>query len=120
MIGRELHDDGTMSDKVFAPGYGEFFTREGSDVEALAVAVPTDALPGPPPAALRRLLREANASFRAASAGRWRRPCAHASAAVGAWRDRASAVRLRANVSDARFAAATRSAADLRRLLAGG
>ena len=75
---------------------------------------------GPPSAALRRLLREANASFRAASAERWRRPCAHASAAVGAWRDRASAVRLRANVSDARFAAATRSAADLRRLLAGG
>jgi hypothetical protein len=95
---------------------------------------------GPPSAALRRLLREANASFRAASAGRWRRPCAHASAVKGdvavlEWiRDRVAhtldavdrtridtrLVRLRANVSDARFAAATRSAADLRRLLAGG
>ena len=26
MIARELHDDGTHSDKVFAPGYGEFFS----------------------------------------------------------------------------------------------
>ncbi len=26
LVGRELHDDGTFSDKVFAPGYGEFFT----------------------------------------------------------------------------------------------
>ena len=86
MVGRELHDDGTLSDKVFAPGYGEFFTREGGDVEALALAVPTDALPGPPPAALRRLLHAANAAFRAASARRWMRAGAHASAAVAAWR----------------------------------
>ena len=29
------------SDKIFAPGYGEFFTEDASDVEALAVAAPT-------------------------------------------------------------------------------
>ena len=40
MVGKELHDDGTYSDKVFAPGYGEFFTGHGSEVEALALAVP--------------------------------------------------------------------------------
>jgi hypothetical protein len=119
MIGRELHDDGTMSDKVFAPGYGEFFTREGSDVEALAVAVPTDALPGPPPAALRRLLREANASFRAASAGRWRRAGAHASAAVGAWRaDRAGGVPRRLVAPTRRAVAALVRVVDGRRLRA--
>nr|MBA3263999.1 hypothetical protein [Thermoleophilaceae bacterium] len=32
MVGRELHDDGTYSDKVFAPGYGEFFSGHGSEV----------------------------------------------------------------------------------------
>jgi hypothetical protein len=47
LVGRELHDDGTFSDKLFAPGYGEFYTAHEGDVEALALAVPTDALPGP-------------------------------------------------------------------------
>ena len=32
MIGEELHEDGTTEDKQFAPGYGEFFTRDGPDV----------------------------------------------------------------------------------------
>jgi hypothetical protein len=49
---RELHDDGTFEEKLFAPGYGEFFTAGGGDVEALTVAVPTDSLPGGVPAAL--------------------------------------------------------------------
>ena len=44
MVARELHDDGTYSDKVFAPGYGEFFTGDKGELEALALAVPTDAL----------------------------------------------------------------------------
>ena len=35
--------DGTTEDKTFAPGYGEFYTAGGGDVEALALAVPTDA-----------------------------------------------------------------------------
>src|SRR5262249_3173749 len=52
MIGEELHSDGTHEDKIFAPGYGEFRTSGGGDLEALALAVPTDRLGGPLPAAL--------------------------------------------------------------------
>jgi hypothetical protein len=64
MVGRELHDDGTFSDKVFAPGYGEFYTAHEGDVEALALAIPTDSLPGPPPAELRKLSSGADRIFR--------------------------------------------------------
>jgi hypothetical protein len=71
IVGKELHDDGSVSDKVFAPGYGEFYSAHQGDVEALALAVPTDAVPGPPPAELRRLLRSSTAAFSAAGAGRW-------------------------------------------------
>ena len=35
--------DGGTEEKTFAPGYGEFYTAGGGDVEALALAVPTDA-----------------------------------------------------------------------------
>jgi hypothetical protein len=49
---RELHDDGSFEEKVFAPGYGEFFTGGGGEVEALALGMPTDSLPGGVPAAL--------------------------------------------------------------------
>ncbi len=49
MVGQELHDDGSFSDKIFAPGYGEFYSAHEGDVEALALAVPTDALRGPVP-----------------------------------------------------------------------
>ncbi len=44
MIGRQLHDNASYSDKVFCPGYGEFFTEKTLDLEALAFAVPTDKL----------------------------------------------------------------------------
>jgi hypothetical protein len=52
MVGEELHLDGATSNKVFAPGYGEFFTGSGRDVEALALAVPADAIGGPRPSEL--------------------------------------------------------------------
>ncbi|MEV0323170.1 hypothetical protein ACIBKX_30930 [Streptomyces sp. NPDC050658] len=46
----ELHMDGSREDKVFAPGYGEFSTGNAhGDLEAVSLAVPTDAKPGPPP-----------------------------------------------------------------------
>ena len=48
----ELHSDGGHEQKVFAPGYGEFLTGDGTDVEALALAVPTDAVSEPLPADL--------------------------------------------------------------------
>ena len=55
MIGSELHSDGTREDKTFAPGYGEFFTGGGGDVEAMALAAPVDAAAGPVPAEITRL-----------------------------------------------------------------
>jgi hypothetical protein len=86
IVGRELHDDGAVSDKVFAPGYGEFYTADRGEVEALALAVPTDALPGPPPGELRRLLRDATAAYRGAGAGRWRAASAAVARMGAAWR----------------------------------
>ena len=49
MIITELHMDGSLEDKTFAPGYGEFYTSGGGDTEALALAVPTDAAREPLP-----------------------------------------------------------------------
>jgi hypothetical protein len=63
IIAEELHQDGAREDKTFAPGYGEFFTGAGGDVEALALAVPEDALRAQPPAELEALLRAANDVF---------------------------------------------------------
>jgi hypothetical protein len=72
IVGGELHDDGTREDKYFAPGYGEFRSASASDLEAMALAVPTDAAPGPEPADLGRIADGANAAFEAAGAERWR------------------------------------------------
>jgi hypothetical protein len=52
----ELHTDGKTEDKVFAPGFGEFSTGDAKgDLEAAALAMPTDARPGPVPAQLASL-----------------------------------------------------------------
>jgi hypothetical protein len=71
MVGQELHDDGTYSDKVFAPGYGEFYSAHEGDVEALALAVPTDALSEPTPRELQSLEAGAKDAFDAARAENW-------------------------------------------------
>ena len=80
IVARELHDDGSLEDKTFAPGYGEFFTGGGGDVEAMALAVPADALSGPSPRRWRRSrARPAMRSpprARSAGARPWRRPSA--------------------------------------------
>ena len=49
LVVSELHGDGAREDKVFKPGYGEFRSTGGGDLEAMALAVPIDARPGPPP-----------------------------------------------------------------------
>jgi hypothetical protein len=54
ILAEELHADQTYDHKIYAPGYGEFRTTGGGDLEALALAS-TDALPGPPPAQLQSL-----------------------------------------------------------------
>jgi hypothetical protein len=48
----ELHADGAHEEKTFAPGYGEFRTGGGGDLEALALAVPTDKAKEPMPSEL--------------------------------------------------------------------
>lgn len=67
----ELHDDGTLEDKTFAPGYGEFLTDSDGDVEALALAVPHDALAAPVPGELEALAAGAAEIGAAADSGAW-------------------------------------------------
>ena len=71
MVAEELHMDGATEDKLFAPGYGEFFTSDGTDVEALALAVPADALSEPLPAELTSMQSAWSVAFDAAGAGEW-------------------------------------------------
>lgn len=75
IVTSELHLDGSREEKVFAPGYGEFSTGSGANLEAIAVAVPTDALTSSPPAELHTLLTSATSIFNVAGAttGKMRR-----------------------------------------------
>jgi hypothetical protein len=72
LVAEELHMGGSTEDKTFAPGYGEFYTAAGGDVEALALAVPTDAASGPQPAELTTLSNGALDTFDAAHSGDWK------------------------------------------------
>jgi hypothetical protein len=85
MIAREVHQNGSREDKTFAPGYGEFFTGSGGDVEAMALAVPTDALDGPPPAELEALSAGADASFDAVRSKNWKAAAAGVKTLNAAW-----------------------------------
>jgi hypothetical protein len=71
LLAEELHMDGKTEGKTFAPGYGEFYTSDGSDVEALALAVPTDAVPDPLPEELGSLYSGALETFDAAKSRDW-------------------------------------------------
>jgi hypothetical protein len=73
LIVRELHMDGTLEDKTFAPGYGEFSTGSGLNIEALAVAVPTDFIGGEVPEDLDDLSDAAENLFGLARRGDWGR-----------------------------------------------
>jgi hypothetical protein len=96
IVGSELHDDGTREDKYFAPGYGEFRSAGGGDLEAMAVAVPTDALPGTTPKPLTRLYDAALQVYDARAAKRRRAAAHHAATAWNAYRKGAVPRRLRA------------------------
>jgi hypothetical protein len=85
MVARELHDDGTYSDKIFAPGYGEFYTAHGGEVEALALAVPTDALDEPVPPQLGDISASALDAVDAIAAAQWGRATAARDAAAQSW-----------------------------------
>jgi hypothetical protein len=85
MVASELHDDGTTSDKVFAPGYGEFFSAHKGDTEALALAVPTDAAAGPPPAELEAISTASEGVLDAVQAGQWDAAAAGAAELTRTW-----------------------------------
>jgi hypothetical protein len=85
LVIEELHMDGTTEGKSFAPGYGEFRTAGGGDVEALTLAVPTDSMGGPTPQTLRSIERGATATFDAAGSGSWRRAGAAVRDMSAAW-----------------------------------
>jgi hypothetical protein len=86
MRARELHMDGSSEDKLFAPGYGEFRTAGGGDLEALAMAVPTDAAHGPMPEALSGVTDAALAILDAAGANDWKAASAKLDALGASWR----------------------------------
>jgi hypothetical protein len=129
LIGRELHDDGTTEDKQFGPGYGEFSTTDaGGDLEALALAVPTDALPGPVPDALTTIADATDSLFEAAAGNRWSQAATGLADIRAAWAAYGTAEvpasmtplinddlrRLAAAVRDHRADAAQRAALDVR------
>jgi hypothetical protein len=71
IVAEELHSDGTHEDKLFAPGYGEFRTSGGGDLEAMALAVPVDALPGLLPVELKSLETGAIGTLELVRTGEW-------------------------------------------------
>jgi hypothetical protein len=86
IVAHELHSDRTHEDKVFAPGYGEFRTAGGGDLEALALAVPTDALVGAPPRELDTLTIGASAILESARIRDWEKVRATLRHLAAAWR----------------------------------
>ncbi len=86
LVIEELHMDGTTERKTFAPGYGEFLTAGGGDVEALALAVPTDAISAPTPAELVTLERGAADVFDAAGSKDWNTARRAVKRMTAAWR----------------------------------
>ena len=85
LLADELHSDGTTERKIFAPGYGEFYTSGGGDVEALALAVPTDAISEPVPPELTALSGGALDVFDTAGSGDWKAASATVRDMEAAW-----------------------------------
>jgi hypothetical protein len=85
-VGQELHqDEKALEAKVFAPGYGEFFSGGGHDFEANALSVPADALSGPLPVELGSIVRHARAVSVLARANRWKAAIAGLEDITAAW-----------------------------------
>lgn len=78
--------DGAVEHKVFAPGYGEFRAEASDELVQVALAVPTDATPGEPPAVLEELADGAARVFDDAAAGVAVRD--RVAAMTAAWRER--------------------------------
>jgi hypothetical protein len=67
----ELHMDNTRESKTFAPGYGEYATSSGGDVEQASLAMPTDQVQAPPPAKLKALSAAAKRAYDAVAEEDW-------------------------------------------------
>ncbi len=85
IITTQLYQGGSVDDKQFAPGYGEFFTGSRGNHETLALAVPTDMLPGPIPAECEALFTGAMTIFSAAETGDWAAASATLETMTAAW-----------------------------------
>jgi hypothetical protein len=85
IIVEEFHMGGTYEGKIFAPSYGEFLTCAGSELEAVAIAVPTDALPGRVPTELVVISTGAADIFDSAQSGDWNAASANVDAMITAW-----------------------------------
>lgn len=87
VVVEELLMDGTLEDKTFAPGYGEFLAQVVSEDEfvTVALAVPTDAAPGPVPGELAALSAGAAEIFEAAGTGWWDDASATVEGITKAW-----------------------------------
>lgn len=86
LIVSELALDGSLSQKTFAPGYGEMWTGKNGEVEALALAVPANAARGPIPRELTELTDGANAVFKLAGAKDWPGAAKTVEAMMAAWK----------------------------------
>jgi hypothetical protein len=80
----EHHPEGPEI-KQWAPGYGEFYTRDGRDFELTALAIPIDALPGAPPAELTRISALAAEIFGGGGSMDWARASASVKAMTADW-----------------------------------
>jgi len=85
MLAQELHSDGNTEQKIFAPGYGEFYTAGGGDVEALALGVPTDGTTEPLPAELTTMSTGGFEIYDAAAAADWKAALASLEDVSRAW-----------------------------------
>ncbi len=79
--------DGTIEDKIFAPGYGEFQAEVVSldELYRLAVAVPIDALAGAVPGELTTLSAAAAEVFRGVPSGDWAGASSTVDSITAAW-----------------------------------
>ena len=82
----ELHMDGATEDKTFAPGYGEFLTSGGGDVEALALSASADAATGAEPTELATIQASAAASFEAVALKHWSEAVTEVDKMKAAWK----------------------------------
>ncbi len=85
MVVQQLHDDGSFADKLFGPGYGEFFTAHQGDSEGMALGVPVDAIDAAVPDRLRTLLRGAYRVFDKAAARNWKSASRTVAQMTAAW-----------------------------------